>query len=142
MERYINEEVLRKEINKLRISGLGNKHPEWHNAMWQCLDAILQTPTADVREVMNSAWIPVTTRPMDSEEREYWSDHFGYPLDDEDAVIFNCKMPEDGQEILVSYSTFVSMDTCEIDGGCYGLEENGDWEGITAWMPLPKSFKP
>ena len=102
---------------------------------------IMAMQNAEVREVMNSAWIPVTTRPMDSEEREYWSDHFGYPLDDEDAVIFDCKMPEDGQKILVSYSTFVSMDTCEIDGGCYGLEENGDWEGVTAWMPMPEHYK-
>ena len=86
-------------------------------------------------------WNPVKTRPMDSEEREYWSDHFGYPLDDEDACIFDCKMPEDGQEILVSFSTFVSMDKCEIDDGCYGLEENGDWDGITAWMPIPKPYK-
>lgn len=58
MARYIDADALRKEITRLRISGLGNKHPEWHNAMWECLDAILRTPTADVREVMNSAWMP------------------------------------------------------------------------------------
>ena len=105
---------------------------------YNVLGCIIDTKAEPYEEPI---WNPVKTRPMDSEEREYWSEHLGYPLDDEDAVIFNCKMPEDGQEILVSFSTFVSMDKCEIDGGCYGLEENGDWDGITAWMPLPKPYK-
>lgn len=86
-------------------------------------------------------WIPVKMRPMDSEEREYWEDQFGEELEDEDAVMFDCLMPEDGQEILVSYRKWISMDKCEIYGGCYGLEENGDWEYVIAWMPLPEPYK-
>lgn len=86
-------------------------------------------------------WIPVKMRPMDSEEREYWEDQFGEKLEDEDAVLFDCPMPEDGQEILVSYRKWITMDKCEIDGGCYGLEGNGDWEDVIAWMPTPKPYK-
>ena len=86
-------------------------------------------------------WIPVKFRPMDSEEREYWEDQFGEELADEDAVMFDCPMPEDGQEILVSYRKWIAMDKCEIDGGCYGLEGNGDWDDVTAWMPLPEPYK-
>lgn len=86
-------------------------------------------------------WIPVKFRPMDSEEREYWEEQFGEELADEDAVMFDCPMPEDGQEILVSYRRRVDMDKCEIDGGCYGLEGNGDWEDVTAWMPLPEPWR-
>lgn len=44
-------------------------------------------------------WIPMTTRPMTEEEREHyreWSDVEG-------AMIFDCELPEDGQEVLVSY---------------------------------------
>ena len=79
-------------------------------------------------------------RPMDSEEREYWEDLFGEELEDEDAVMFDCPMPEDGQEILVSYRKWISVDRCEIDCGCYGLEGNGDWEDVIAWMPLPEPY--
>ena len=86
-------------------------------------------------------WIPVKFRPMDSEEREYWEDQFGEELADEDAVMFDCPMPEDGQEILVSYRKWINMDKCEIDGGCYGLEGNGDWDDVIAWMPLPEPYK-
>lgn len=86
-------------------------------------------------------WVPVKFRPMDSEEREYWEDQFGEELVDEDAVMFDCQMPEDGQEILVSYRKWIGMDKCEVDGGCYGLEGNGDWEGVVAWMPLPEPYK-
>lgn len=86
-------------------------------------------------------WIPVKTRQMDSEEREYWEDQIGEKLEDEDAILFDCQMPEDGQEILVSYRKWICMDKCEIDDGCYGLEGNGDWEDVIAWMPLPKPYK-
>ena len=86
-------------------------------------------------------WIPVKFRPMDSEEREYWEEQFGGELADEDAVMFDCPMPEDGQEILVSYRKWIGMDKCEIDCGCYGLEGNGDWDGVIAWMPLPKPYE-
>lgn len=55
-------------------------------------------------------WIPVKFRPMDEEEREYWEDQFGEELADEDAVMFDCPMPEDGQEILVSYRKWIAVD--------------------------------
>lgn len=98
-------------------------------------EVIERQPTIEERK-----WIPVKMRPMDSEEREYWEDQFGEELEDEDAVMFDCPMPEDGQEILVSYRKWISMDKCEIDGGCYGLEGNGDWEDVIAWMPLPEPY--
>ena len=98
---------------------------------------IAQLPSAQPEQ----RWIPVRMRPMDSEEREYWEEQFGEELADEDAVMFDCPMPEDGQEILVSYRKWISMDKCEIDGGCYGLEGNGDWEDVVAWMPLPEPYK-
>ena len=55
-------------------------------------------------------------------------------------------MPEDGQEILTSSSWGVTKDVADndvvFDGyNTYGLEENGDWDGIDAWMPLPEPYK-
>ena len=95
----------------------------------------------DMPTINPAKWIPVKFRPMDLEEREYWEEQFGEELADEDAVMFDCPMPEDGQEILVSYRKWISMDKCEIDGGCYGLEGNGDWDDVMAWMPLPEPWE-
>ena len=80
-------------------------------------------------------WIPVKTRPMDEEERAYYTEIYSWELTDEEAVIFECQMPEDGQEIWVcSECGNVWIDTCEIEDGI-GLEGNGDWNDIVAWMP-------
>ena len=81
-------------------------------------------------------WIPLIKRPMTDEEQEYykeWSDIEG-------AMMFNCPLPEDGQEVLVSHGGYVYIDTfCEDDGWC-------DFEGVNidnveAWMPLPEPYK-
>lgn len=98
--------------------------------------AIEQLPSAQPGQ----QWIPIKMRPMDSEEREYWECQCGYELKEEDAVMFDCQMPDDGQEILISFQKWINMDRCEIDGGFYGLEGNGDWEGVIAWMPLPEPY--
>ena len=83
-------------------------------------------------------WVPLRTRPMTEEERQYWEEHTGVELEDEDAVFFDCQMPDDGQEVWVCYkSGTVSEDVCERDDFC-GLEGNGDWLDIVAWMPRIK----
>ena len=86
-------------------------------------------------------WIPVKTRPMTEEERQYYSELYGYDIEYEKAIMFDCKMPEDGQEIWVcSKCGNVWEDTCCIDEGI-GLEGNGDWLDIVAWMPLPEPYR-
>lgn len=86
-------------------------------------------------------WIPVTSRPMDKEERKEWSEQFGYALDDDEAVIYTSQLPDDGQEVIVCTKWgHVYLDTFLRDEGCY-FEENGDMDGIIAWMPLPKPYE-
>ena len=89
------------------------------------------------------AWIPVTARPMDEEERLEWSEKLGYDLEGDEAVIFTSQLPDDGQEVFVCgrygrvwIDTFVN----DPDYGCF-FEENGDMDGIEAWMPLPEPWK-
>ena len=92
-------------------------------------------------------WIPVKYRPLTVDECIAFADHYGIEYcDTVDEKAFDCPMPEDGQEILVSTSWGVSTDVADNDIDCegfvvYGLEGNGDWECIDAWMPLPEPYK-
>lgn len=89
-------------------------------------------------------WIPIKTRPMTDEERDYWSEHYGYDIEYEDAVMFDCKMPEDKQPVWVqSKCGYIYEDVCENDDGMIGMEGNGDWNDIVAWMPkyVPEPWK-
>ena len=89
------------------------------------------------------AWIPVTARPMDEEERAEWSEKLGYDIEYEEALIFTSQLPDDGQEVLVCgrYGRiWIDKFENDPDYGC-SFEENGDMDGITAWMPLPEPYK-
>lgn len=83
-------------------------------------------------------WIPVTTRPMTEEEKERYKEQLEYV---DDAVIFNCPLPDDGQEVLITVYGETELDTFYNDAidGCYF--ENRDIEDVTAWMPLPEPYK-
>lgn len=92
---------------------------------------------------MTGKWIPIKTKPMNNKTRLYLSNELGYDLKDEDALIYTSQLPDDGQEVLTCdrYGT-VRIDKFEYDPhyGCY-FEENGDMDGIVAWMPLPEVYK-
>jgi len=88
-------------------------------------------------------WIPVESRPMDEEERRYYSEQYGYDIPKEEAIIYCSQLPEDGQEVLVC-NTYgqIWIDTFDNDPDYgVGFETNGDMEGIVAWMPLPSAPK-
>ena len=77
-------------------------------------------------------WIPFTRRPMTEEEQE------DYP---NCTFIFDCDLPDDGDEILVSNGRFVWTDTfCNDIDGCY-LDGGDDIDEDMAWMPLPEPYK-
>lgn len=88
-------------------------------------------------------WIPITTRPMTKEELEYYEDHWGCVIGEPYAVMFTCEMPLDQQSVWVcTKGGTVFQDVCEADDGYTGLEGNGDWQDIIAWMPvnIPKPY--
>lgn len=88
-----------------------------------------------------SEWIPIKTRPMDDKERREWSEKLGYDIEYDEAVIFVSQLPDDGQEVLTCDKWGrVRLDTFIYDDGCY-FEDNGDMDGIVAWMPLPAPWK-
>ena len=88
-------------------------------------------------------WYIIKSRPMTEEERQEWSERIGYDLDPNEAVIYTSSLPEDGQRVI-TYSKYggISIDTFyhDPDYGCY-FEDNGDMDGIIAWMPEPEPPK-
>lgn len=98
-------------------------------------------------KALDSQWIPITYRPLTEKERIAFAEHYGIEYCDTlDEKAFDCPMPEDGQEILISTSWGVVEDVADndIDGEgffCRGLEINGDWDGVEAWMPKPEPYK-
>lgn len=85
-------------------------------------------------ELIKNNWIPIKTRPLtDDEEHEYAS--YSYPF------IYDCKLPEDRQEVLITekYGNVV-FTTFYAAYGCYfeGYEDEYD---VLAWMPLPEPYK-
>ena len=99
---------------------------EYNFALGLAEDAIRHLPSAEA-----VGWIPFTRRPMTEEEQE------DYP---NCTFIFDCDLPDDGDEILVSSGRFVWMDTFCNDDGCY-LDGGDDIDEDMAWMPLPKPYK-
>ena len=80
-------------------------------------------------------WIPFKTRPLTKAEKEEHPEWDG---------ILDCKLPDDGQRILVSVSVrgheSVQYDEFYTDYGSY--LESGYEIGTeaTAWMPLPEPY--
>lgn len=82
-----------------------------------------------------NGWIPVKYHQISEKERaeESISNDIQYMID--------CKMPDDGQEILVTNGKTTWQDTSFIDCDGYYLDSNYDWIDITAWRPLPDPYK-
>ena len=116
-----------------RNEDMWDKEKSTYNKGWNdCNDAwvaiIKALPSADAVQ----RWIPFTSRPMTEEEQK------DYP---NCTFIFDCVLPDDGDEILVSNRRFVWMDTfCNDIDGCY-LDGGDDIDEDMAWMPLPKPYK-
>lgn len=81
-------------------------------------------------------WHKIKMRPATKEEIEYFKENLDY-FDDDEQEVFDCEMPDDGEEILVVTKYGVSIDTCLSDDYGYGLEENSYWDGIIAWAKIP-----
>lgn len=94
-------------------------------------------------------WIPITYRHLEDKElwdvcRFYGVEH-PTDLNEDEKLAFDCSMPDDGQRILISTQWGVFADTAQVieEDGIYfrSLEESGDWEGVTAWLPAPEQYK-
>ena len=91
----------------------------------------------EVAEEYNNGWIPIKTRPMTEEEKEYYSEY----LFEGNGLIYECPLPDDGQEVLVT-SKYGSVDKTTFYTDCGNYFENyEDYDEVIAWKPLPETFK-
>ena len=89
-----------------------------------------------------SDWNVIKKRPMDEDERKEWSERLGCDVECFDPYIYT-NLPDDDAEVLVCTEwghIYIDRLYQDVDG-CY-FEENGDMEGIVAWMPLPDRYVP
>jgi hypothetical protein len=89
-------------------------------------------------EKFENSWIPIKTRPLTEEEKEE------YP---EATFMYDCPMPDDGEEVLIKtqhgyiYIDIFISDGCG-GGGWYYEEFCDDDDGeVVAWAPKPKPYK-
>ena len=93
---------------------------------------VSELPTVDA---VNVVWHKVTTRPLTAEEVAYYAE---MEMDGIEYV-FDCEMPDDGQEILIATKWGTDKDICSNDAEYgIGLEGRGDWDGVYAWAEMPK----
>lgn len=78
-------------------------------------------------------WYKVKTRPLTEEEKRECIEQFGYEF----RYMFDCEMPDDGDEILIATESGVDTDVCGIDEGYY-LEGYNEWKNVIAWAEMPK----
>lgn len=90
-------------------------------------------------EVPEGAWIPIKTRPGTDEEYETFGMYDDCPR--EDFRVFDCPLPDDGQEVLVTTQWGnVCIDIWHSDDCGSYFEDNYDDDDVIAWMPMPKAY--
>lgn len=117
---------------KNEVENTGNGAYFSKNNISKIVELLLTDLEQDEKE---NGWIPVKYHQISEKERaeEFISKDIQYMLD--------CKMPDDGQEILVTNGETTWQDTSFIDCDGYYLDSNYDWIDITAWRPLPEPYK-
>lgn len=84
------------------------------------------------KQMQEPKWIPVKIRLLTEEEKE----EIGYEYD----YIYDCPLPDNYQDVLITTPYGVQTTTFYTDYGCYfeSYEDEGD---VIAWMPLPEPYK-
>lgn len=148
--------MTREEINAIRYLTIGLAKEafkqDWENFGKEDDDYIKEKLVLDgycegVEDVLKilenikqePKWIPIKTRKLThAEEQDMLENSNCYY-----TYMFNCRLPENGEEVLVTTSTGEVTTTTFYDeglDGCYFefYEDDGD---VIAWMPKPKSYK-
>lgn len=108
-----------------------------------CLEGIeALMAEGEIYDIEYSPWIPIQSRPATNEEYSRFRERYGEDIPLEDCQSYCCRMPEDGQEVLITTTWGdVCIDTWAYDDGCGWFEDHEDLDDVIAWMPLPKPYK-
>lgn len=86
-------------------------------------------------------WIPITFRQATDDEYKEFIRRFD-DIPREECKVYDCRMPDDGQEVLVTTcGGYVCEDIFSADPDYYGFENCSDPDDAIAWMPKPKAYK-
>lgn len=97
-----------------------------------CLEGIeALMAEGEIYDIDYTGWIPFKKRPLTDEEKQEYPDW---------TYIFDCPLPEDEEEILLTNGVHVWTDTFINDGECY-LDGGDDIDDDMAWMPMPKPYR-
>lgn len=107
---------------------------EYNGESWNLLQILANINVLIGEEPSTQTWIPITYRKPTQEEKDDYYAQRGEEL----CYVVENEMPLDGQEVLVSCSGIVSIDTFDED---YYDFESMSIEDVDAWMPMPKSYK-
>lgn len=90
---------------------------------------------------LENEWIPITFRQADDDEyKEFLKRYDDIPR--EECKVYDCRMPDDGQEVLVTTcGGYVCEDIFCADPDYYGFENCSDPDDVIAWMPKPEAYK-
>lgn len=80
------------------------------------------------------SWILIKRRDLTQEEKELYSSFYGF----EPEYMIESRMPDDGEEVLVSAGGIVFKDNFSRDDFDF---ENISIDEIDAWMPLPQPYE-
>ena len=112
-----------------------NKSQYKHGLPGSALDIVNSLLDDLEQDEKEKGWIPVKYHQISEKEREEES------ISRDIHYMLDCKMPDDGQEILVTNGETTWQDTSFIDCDGYYLDSNYDWIEITAWQPTPEPYK-
>lgn len=90
---------------------------------------------------LENEWIPITFRKANDDEYKEFIRRFD-DIPREECKVYDCRMPDDGQEVLVTTcGGYVCEDIFCADPDYYGFENCSDPGDAIAWMPKPKAYK-
>lgn len=76
-----------------------------------------------------TVWHMIKTRPLTDEEKEVYGK--------ECEFIYDCKMPDDEQEVLIKTDWGIEKTTYYTNDGCF-FEDYEDEDDVVAWTELPE----
>ena len=78
-------------------------------------------------------WIEITYRDITDEERELYGEEIEF--------FYDCRLPEDGEEVLITTDGGLVRSTTFYNDDCAYFEGWEDKDEVVAWMPFPKPFE-